>query len=159
MYCNPFPTFEVIRTFCSKTRSSKHRNAWQRSIFQCGPMTVRLTNPSNEVQHFKKNPPKQGHVETVQRLPNDDSRRYFVSGEMWLIWVARWKSCHAAGRQTDLLCLASPFFLTHCSAKVRIERGQETPISTLLPHHCHQPHRNSVCSVRRRNQICNHRQG
>lgn len=84
-------------------------------------------------------------METVEHLLNDESSFYYTSGEIWLSWVGWWKSCRVAGRQTDLLCPGVVF--THCCAKVRLKLGQENPISTLLPHHCHQPHKNTVYSV------------
>lgn len=51
------------------------------------------------------------------------------------------------GSQVDRLTSCAPVVFTHCCAKVRLKQEQENPISTLLPHHCHQPHRNTVHSV------------
>lgn len=59
-------------------------------------------------------------------------------GGTWLIWTLPcWKCCRAAGRQTDLLCLALGFLFLYLPGAVPLTRGQETPISTPLPHHCH----------------------
>lgn len=89
--------------------------------------------------------PELGQLETFEHPLTKDLPSYYMWWEIWLNWVGWWKSCHVAGRQTDRLCPSRVF--THCCAKVRLKQEQENPISTLLPHHCHQPHRNTAHSV------------
>lgn len=77
-----------------------------------------------------------GHMETAEQVIVQLSfgrKMAQVGGLVEILW------------QVDPLC---PYgVLTYCCVKAEFKEGQENPISSLLPHHCHQTHRNTVYPV------------